>query len=174
VETVDPNTNRKQETVPMEGAPTTPLANEQDHTDSLPAEVRLTPWRDEVVEAVGFGPRSMYVETCWLPVLGPTATWAYRRLGSWAEFNPDGATIDMVDLAQSLGLGESLAKHSKLGRTICRMARFDIARWVGDELQVRLAVAPLPERYVKQLGRSGRRLHESFNNGQSSLRDRDV
>ena len=26
-------------------------------------------------------------------------------MGSWAEFNPDGITIDLTDLAVSLGLG---------------------------------------------------------------------
>jgi hypothetical protein len=104
----------------------------------------------------------MYVEVCYLPVLGPTATWAYRRLGSWAEFNPDGTTVDMTELAQSLGLGDSLAKHSKLGRTICRLVRFDAARWMGDELQVRTALAPLPERHVQKLGRSELRLHEEM------------
>lgn len=157
----------------MEGVPQQLDTNGQH--EPLPAEVRLTRWPDELVEDLGFGPRSMYIETCWLPVLGPTATWAYRRLGSWAEFNADGVTIDLVDLAQSLGLGESLARNSKLGRTICRLVRFDAARWVGaDELQVRTALAPLPERYVKQLGRSGLRLHESFTTAPSTARGRNV
>ncbi len=48
----------------------------------LRPEITVKPWVDPVVEAHGFSPRSPYVETCWLPVLGPTATWLYRRLGS--------------------------------------------------------------------------------------------
>jgi hypothetical protein len=147
----------------MEGAPQLEDQSTNGEADALPAEVRLLPWQDELVQELGFGPRSMYVETCYLPILGPTATWAYRRLGSWAEFNPDGVTIDMSELAQSLGLSESLAKTAMLGRTILRLVRFDVARWAGsDELQVRTALAPLAERHAKQLGRGGQRLHQEM------------
>jgi len=128
----------------------------------LPNEVLLTPWRDEIIETLGFGPRSMYVEMCWLPVLGPTATFLFRRLGSWAEFNPDGTTVDLTDLAVSLGLGEGLGKHSMLGRALGRLVHFDTARWGGGELQVRQALPPLPLRHVSRLSYSAYRLHEEF------------
>jgi hypothetical protein len=117
---------------------------------------------DEVVEKHGFGPRTMYVEMCWLPVLGPTATWLFRRLGSWAEYNPDGVTVDMVDLAVNLGLGEGLTKNGKLSKGIDRLVRFGAADWVGDELQVRRALALLPQRYLGNLGYSARRYHEEL------------
>jgi len=147
----------------MEGAPTTPSSIEAaDCHEAIPAEAWLTPWRDEVVESLGFGPRSMYVEMCWLPVLGPTATWLYRRLGSWAEFNPEGTKVDVVDLAVSVGLGESLTKNSKINRAIERLVRFDAARCTGKELQVRTALAPLPQRHVERLGYTTRRLHDEI------------
>jgi hypothetical protein len=106
----------------------------------LPNEAVLVPWHDDVIEQLGYGPRSMYVETCWLPVLGPTATWLFRRLGTWAEHNEDGTTIDMTDLAVSLGLGEGLGKQSQLSRSLERLIRFEVAQWrqVG-ELAVRTA-----------------------------------
>lgn len=141
----------------MEGEPHQP-----NEPTPLPPEMRVAPWPDPLVEDLGFAPRSMYVEMCWLPTLGPTATLLYRRLGSWAEHNPDGLTVDMVDLAQSMGLGESLYRNSKLGRAVCRLVRFDAARFVGDELQVRTALAPLPARFADRLGPSSRRLHETF------------
>lgn len=34
--------------------------------------ITIEAWRDPVVEALGHDPRSLYVETFWLPVLGPT------------------------------------------------------------------------------------------------------
>ena len=40
----------------------------------------VVPWHDPVVDSVGFDVRSNYVELFWLNVLGPTATWALRRL----------------------------------------------------------------------------------------------
>lgn len=114
---------------------------------------------DPVVEAHGFPATSRYVETVWLGVLGPTATWAYRRLGSLAEVHPDGATVDLVDLALSLGLGEGLGKNSLLWRALARLVSFGVARWEGDVLAVRRRVAPLPERQVSRLSASAARAH---------------
>lgn len=131
-------------------------------TEELKPELRIRPWIDELVESLGYGPRSMYVETCWLPVLGPTATWLYRRLGSWAEYNDDGLMLDAVDLAVSLGLGEGLGKNSMLAKALDRLVRFDVARWSQDELQVRRALPPLPERLAKGLSYTTRRLHEGY------------
>ena len=95
----------------------------------------------------------------WLGVLGPTASWAYRRLGSLAEVHPDGATVDLIDLAHSLGLGEALGKNSLLMRALARLVNFDVARWEGDVLAVRRRVAALPERQVSRLSASAVRAH---------------
>jgi hypothetical protein len=128
--------------------------------EPLPNEILVRPWADELVEARGFGPRSMYVEMCWLPILGPTATWLYRRLGSWAEFNPEGLAVDLTDLSVSLGLGEGLGHSSHLGKGLDRLTYFGAARWMSNQLQVRRALAPLPERHVRRLSYSASRIHE--------------
>ena len=39
----------------------------------------VLPWHDPSVEADGFDPRSPYVETFWLPLLGPSTTLLLRR-----------------------------------------------------------------------------------------------
>jgi hypothetical protein len=39
----------------------------------MPATITVTPWHDPVVDVLGHDPRSRYVETFWLPSLGPTA-----------------------------------------------------------------------------------------------------
>jgi hypothetical protein len=36
----------------------------------------IRPWPDEVIDALGFDPRSPYVETYWLGILGPSTTWS--------------------------------------------------------------------------------------------------
>jgi hypothetical protein len=128
----------------------------------LPSEVVVVPWVDELVEEHGFGPRSMYVEMCWLPVLGPTATWLYRRLGSWAEFNPDGVAVDMTDLSRSLGLGSGLAHNSHAAKAISRLERFNAVRWAAGRLLVRRALAPLPQRYLETLTPNTQRLHDAY------------
>jgi hypothetical protein len=128
----------------------------------LRPQVRVEPLPDPLVEAHGFGPRSLYVEACWLPVLGPTATWLYRRLGTWVETSPEGVEIDLVDLAVSLGLGEGLGRHSLLAKGLGRLSRFDAARWQNDKLAVRRALAPLPERQTHRLSASAYQLHRQL------------
>lgn len=144
----------------MEGEP--PLRIIREVGEELKPTIEMQPLLDELVERHGFGPRSPYVETCWLPVLGPTATWLYRRLGSWAELSPEGIELDLVDLAVGLGLGEGLGQHSKLAKGLERLVRFDAARWRGDVLAVRRALAPVPERLAHSFSYSAYGFHRQM------------
>lgn len=130
--------------------------------EGLPSHIEVVPWIDPLVEAHGFAPRSMYVEACWLPVLGPTATWLYRRLGSWVASNEDGTVVDLTDLAVSLGLGEGLARTSMLTRAMGRLAMFGVIDWQGDRLAVRRALAPLTERRARSLSLTAYQLHQQL------------
>lgn len=116
----------------------------------LPEMLPVLPWWDSVIDKTGFSPTSAYVETCYLPVLGPTATWLYRRLGSWAALEADVFTVDALDLAKSVGVAESVAKNSPLVRSIGRLAQFGAAEWTGEELAVRTSLPRLPERWVER------------------------
>lgn len=69
--------------------------------EALAPTVEVRALSDLLIEQLGYGPRSQYVEVCSLPVLGRTATWLYRRLGTWAEAQPDGSDVDLVDLGVS-------------------------------------------------------------------------
>lgn len=109
----------------MERANEPPIPSEViRNPEGLPPDLLIMPWRDEVVETLGFNPRSMYVEMVWTNILGTTAVMAYRRLGSWAEFNPDGSKVDLTDLAVSLGLGEGLGRNSRLARSLGRLVHY--------------------------------------------------
>jgi hypothetical protein len=96
---------------------------------------------------------------CWLPVLGPTATWLYRRLGSLVVVHSDGYDVNLLDLATSLGLGTGLGRNSPLVRALDRLAHFEVIRGSGSVLLVRRALAPLPERHVRRLSASARQAH---------------
>ena len=37
----------------------------------MPATITVKPWHDPVVDVLDHDPRSRYVETFWLPALGP-------------------------------------------------------------------------------------------------------
>lgn len=105
---------------------------------------------DPVVDRVGFGVMEAYVELVWLPVIGPSATWMLRRLGAWLPEWESVIEIDLVELAQMLGLGSSVNIGSSVQRTLRRLVRFGLAHWRGD-LRVRAAVPPLPCRQLSRL-----------------------
>ena len=48
----------------------------------------VIPLTDSVIDQLGHDVRSSYVETYWLPILGPSAIWAARRLAEWLESSP--------------------------------------------------------------------------------------
>jgi hypothetical protein len=101
-------------------------------------------------EACGFNARSVYVETYWLPILGPSCVLAARRLVSWLEAEPGGFEISIVALAGSLGLGSGVGRHAPIVRTLARLADFGIAR-VTDTYAVRAMFPPLSARQIARL-----------------------
>jgi hypothetical protein len=50
-----------------------------------PSSLWVVPLTDPLVEALGFDPRSWYVEHFWLPVIGPTCTWLLRHVAAGLE-----------------------------------------------------------------------------------------
>jgi hypothetical protein len=117
-----------------------------DH-DPLP----VTRWRDRVVDRVGFDPRSDYVETYWLVVLGPSCVLAARRLTDWLDTCPDGFEIALDAFGRTLGMSPSTARHSQLTRTLCRLIDFGMAAIDRDTYTVRTAFPPLAKRHLHRL-----------------------
>lgn len=111
----------------------------------------IVPWPDAVVERFGHAPRSVYVETYWLPVLGPSATWAMRRLTAWLDAEPIGYDLQLSDFSRELGLGPGTGRHSALIRTLTRIVAFGMATPLGEALAVRRMMAPLTRRQVQSL-----------------------
>ena len=98
----------------------------------------------------GFDARSVYVETYWLPVLGPSCVLIARRLVSWLEAEPDGFDISMTALAGSLGLGAGVGRHAPIVRTLARLADFGLAH-IGDSYAVRAMFPRLSARQIARL-----------------------
>lgn len=119
-----------------------------------PAAQTLTirPWPDEVIDSLGHDPRSHYVETYWLGILGPSTTWLLRRLVFGLESNPAGFELPLADTARCLGLGDKGGRHSPFMRALTRLVQFDLAQPHGDPvLAVRRKVPPLNRRQVQRL-----------------------
>lgn len=115
----------------------------------IPVTMTVLPLPDPVVEQAGFAVASPYVEAVWLAVLGPSATWALRRLGTMATVCPDGVRVELAQFAASIGLGSSTGRN--VVRTLRRLVAFGMAEWRGDAFLVRRAVGPLPERQLRRV-----------------------
>jgi len=117
----------------------------------VPERFVLRPWTDPAVEARGFPVSSMYTETVLLPILGPSSVLCLRRPGSLAAARPERTEVDTVRLARDLGLGDGLGRHSQITKPLARLCGFGMARWSDANLDVRAAVAPVPERHLRRL-----------------------
>ncbi|HEX2040151.1 MAG TPA: hypothetical protein VHF47_10515 [Acidimicrobiales bacterium] len=125
----------------------------------------VRPWPDPVIDRLGHDPRSHYVETYWLGILGPSTTWLLRRVV--AGFDDDGCgdgyELDLAETARCLGLGERRSRHSPFARALSRLVQFDVAQLQGDRvLAVRRRLPPLNRRQVERLPRSLRRSHQEL------------
>ena len=112
-------------------------------------------WDDPVVRRIGFAHDHPYVETHWLPVLGPTATWLLRRLATELAGRPGGLGVDASLLAASLGVARSGGGRGAFGRALQRCIMFGVVRMerAGEVplLAVRTHVPPLSRRQLERL-----------------------
>lgn len=128
-------------------------------------ELLVRPWTDEVIDSLGFDPRSPYVERFWLGVLGPSTTWLLRRVAAAFDESPEGFYLPLGETARALGLGDRGGRHSPFLRTVNRMIQFELAQPVGhggDELAVRRRIPPLGRRQLARLSPELQAAHERW------------
>jgi hypothetical protein len=115
-------------------------------------QLHLTTWPDPLLEESGYQFDSLFIELFWLPVLGPSATVLFRRLGLLLAGSPGGMTVEMNELGRELGLGSSESRHAPLPRAISRLVRFGLAKRSGSgQLAVRRTVGPLSQHHLSVL-----------------------
>lgn len=123
----------------------------------------VLPWRDPVIDALGYLPTSTYVERFWLAILGPSTTWLVRHLDARLADAPDGTTIDLDATAAALGLGVGMGRHSPLVRALHRCCQFGLARAAAEaHLEVRRHVPPLTRHQVERLPPGIRARHHEW------------
>ena len=120
----------------------------------------IRPWPDDVIDSLGHDPRSHYVETYWLGILGPSTTWLLRRVVAGLEASPGGFELDLAETARCLGLGDKGGRHSPFMRALSRLVQFDLAQPQGEALAVRRKVPPLNRRQVTRLPQSLQAQHQ--------------
>ncbi len=122
--------------------------------------LRIVALTDPVTDQLGHPAGSEYVETYWLPILGPSAVQAARRLVDWLDTEPDGFELSLGEFACSLGLGSGIANHAPVVRTLARLVDFGMAATGGSAYAIRRRFPPLPARYIRRLPNYLARSHQ--------------
>ena len=122
----------------------------------------IRPLADQVVDSLGHDPRSSYVESYWLGILGPSTTWLLRRLVSGLERSPAGFELSLAETARALGLGDKGGRHSPFMRALTRLVQFEVAEPRGRELAVRRKLPPLNRRQVVRLPAALQASHSAY------------
>lgn len=120
----------------------------------MPETIRVRPWPDAVIDTLGHDPRSLYVETFWLPTLGPTTLLLARHLARRFEERDDEEAFDLpvAATAQALGLGPREGRNSPLFRSLGRLVQFDLAYAHADgTVAVRRNLPPVNRRHARRL-----------------------
>jgi hypothetical protein len=129
----------------------------------------VVPWHDPVVDHVGFDVRSSYVETFWLNILGPTATWTLRRLVNGLDRYPLGYELELEETASELGLSYSTATSNTFVRALQRCVLFGTAQPIVDGLAVRRRLPPVAARHLSRMPAGLQRQHATWQVRETSL-----
>ncbi|HEX4493973.1 MAG TPA: hypothetical protein VH914_22415 [Acidimicrobiia bacterium] len=125
--------------------------------------VMVKPWTDPVLDVLGHDPRSWYVETFWLPTLGPTSVLLLRHLADRFDRTPDGLALDVTTTSECLGLGPREGNSSPLRRSLSRLEQFDLATSEPEAvIRVRRNLPPVNRRHVKRLPASLQARHAEW------------
>jgi hypothetical protein len=123
----------------------------------------VVPWHDPVCDELGMDPRSAYVESFWLPLLGPTSTWLLRRFAVEFDTQPDGFSLEAQDAARSIGIGTKGGRSGPFHRAIDRCVRFGCIQHAEHGiLAVRRRLPPLSSAQVQRLPRHVRTRHDDW------------
>jgi len=118
---------------------------------SARSAIEVIPIRHPVIEALGHHPTSDYAERFWLPVIGPSALWAHRRLTSGFAADRSGYQLDLSSLGREIGLGAGTGRNSPIVRTLARLVDFHLAEIIDDRLGVYTSLPPLTRRQTDRL-----------------------
>jgi hypothetical protein len=94
--------------------------------NDLAPMLRVEPWIDPAVEAIGHDPRSAYCHEFWLPILGPSALVVTRKMLERMEAAGGPAEVATDELALSVGLGIGGGRNSRLTTTLGRLSAFGL------------------------------------------------
>ena len=140
----------------------TPAATPPHGTEMVGGDTPLwvEPWPEDDPAGLRHHLRSDYVETFWLPILGPSSVLLLRLRATRLAQSPDGFTLDVGDTARMLGIGHRGGRNGPMSRTIERCCAFGATRLDhGHQLLVRPSLGTLGPRQVGRLPQALQQRH---------------
>lgn len=129
----------------------------------MPTMLTIQPWPDPIIDTVGHDPRSLYVETFWLPTLGPTALLLLRHLATRFDERPGPLELPVAEASQALGLGDREGHSSPIVRSLARLETFDLACSDGQTtVAVRRNLPPALRRHLRRLPPNLQSMHAAW------------
>lgn len=124
--------------------------------------MRIVPWHDPLIDANGWDARTKYLETYWLPVIGPTAAWIMRRLADLFDDAPDGFELDLAHTASTMGLSYARGSSSPFARALNRCVMFGLAHHHQGGLAVRRRLPEVAARHLQRLPPDVQAVHREW------------
>ncbi len=108
---------------------------------------------------------SLYAETFWLPILGPSSIFFLRFISR--QFNDtryeNELTFELKEIARCIGLSEKTSQNSPILRTLSRCIDFSMAQQIGvGKIKVRKKLPILSPRHQNHLPISLQKRHREF------------
>jgi len=125
-------------------------------------ELQVIIWKDPLNRETGYSPRSEYVETFWLPIIGPTTLLLLRKLSLQIEREPEGFQLLPLDWIHSLGLAPRGGRHGPLWKSLDRACRFRLAQMVKDKYYIKQKFPMLNVTQISRLPEKLQTFHAKF------------
>jgi len=121
----------------------------------------ILPFAEDSPDGPQFDPRSHYVETFWLPILGPSTLWLLRKVAERFDAEPDGFTLDLLEMSQALGIASKGGRNNPFHRAINRVVSFNMGATIDEQtIAVRRRMPALHGGQVRRLPPRLANLHE--------------
>lgn len=128
--------------------------------EGLEEELSFHRWPDALIDRLGYDAESDYVEYFWLPILGPSSIWLFRRVSQMLKAAPSGVQVKTLPFGRSLGLGGNSGGRSLIAKTLSRCVYFELARPTGpNSFSFKEKLAPLSARQLERLPADLKELH---------------
>lgn len=92
-----------------------------------------------------------YINTFWLPILGPTATLLLNHLMSSALCEYDEFVMDLAELSSTIGVGNREGNSSPIVKNLKRLCDFGLISKYQERYYIPTNIEPMCENHLRKL-----------------------